>query len=502
MSKYLKYFPKPFLEDLVNGHCLPIIGAGFSKNAQIPNNYKLPDWEHLGKILAKELSPNYQYSSSLDAISAYEHEFSRVKLIERLYQLLLVDQIQPGKAHRAFCEIPFELVVTTNFEFLLEKSYEALNRYCLPIINEDQLSVNSSGTHVRLLKVHGDLHHPSRLVATEEDYDSFIDKNPLLATYLANLLIEKNALFIGYSLDDPDFRQIWQLVKDRLGFLRRPAYSINVSAPSHMISRFERRGVKVINLAGTASEYPEILTSVFQELREYWSNTLITLSTATEDDSIAELSLPKDATSRLCFFSIPHYISSFYKDEVFPIAEYYGFTPFLAIDVLAPGENIMAKVAALIDKAQLIAVDISSPNTIFEFAMIKSKELDNRYILPIIEEGARIPYDYQNYQFLYRPKDIELGKESFLDQISNWFSRASESLQPILLEEPERLLKKKEYKAAVISAITIFENEIKKQLEDIPFKKIPKKATISRILEQAQYTELISSADIKNYVIG
>ena len=40
-----------------------------------------------------------------------------------------------------------------------------------------------------------------------------------MSTYLANLLISRTALFIGYSLDDPDFRAIWQVVKDRLGRL-------------------------------------------------------------------------------------------------------------------------------------------------------------------------------------------------------------------------------------------------------------------------------------------
>jgi SIR2-like domain len=29
-----------------------------------------------------------------------------------------------------------------------------------------------------------------------------------LATYLSNQLITKTAVFIGYSLDDPDFRQL------------------------------------------------------------------------------------------------------------------------------------------------------------------------------------------------------------------------------------------------------------------------------------------------------
>lgn len=36
MTDYIKYFPKPFLDDLVQGRCVPMIGAGFSRNADIP----------------------------------------------------------------------------------------------------------------------------------------------------------------------------------------------------------------------------------------------------------------------------------------------------------------------------------------------------------------------------------------------------------------------------------------------------------------------------------
>ena len=46
------------------------------------------------------------------------------------------------------------------------------------------------------------MHHPSRLIVTEADYDGFLAKYPLLATYLSNQLITKSAILIGYSLDD------------------------------------------------------------------------------------------------------------------------------------------------------------------------------------------------------------------------------------------------------------------------------------------------------------
>ena len=42
-----------------------------------------------------------------------------------------------------------------------------------------------------------DLNHPGRLVAAETDYDRFLHSFPLLATYLANLLITRMAVLVG-----------------------------------------------------------------------------------------------------------------------------------------------------------------------------------------------------------------------------------------------------------------------------------------------------------------
>ena len=88
---YLQRFPKPLLTDLVAGRWLPIVGAGFSRNAIYPSSKEMPLWADLGNLLAGELG-DYAATSPLDAISAYEHEYGRPKLVERLSELLLVNR--------------------------------------------------------------------------------------------------------------------------------------------------------------------------------------------------------------------------------------------------------------------------------------------------------------------------------------------------------------------------------------------------------------------------
>ena len=176
-AKYLQHFPKPVLDDLVTGRWLPVVGAGMSLNAAVPTGKKMPLWADMSKELADELS-DFEPTSVLDGISAYEHEFGRVRLIERLSDILLISEAQPGNAHKEFCTIPFDIVCTTNFDFLLERQYDLTPRYVNPVVDEEQLSINAGNAGTVLLKLHGDLRHPGRLIITEADYDGFLCTRP------------------------------------------------------------------------------------------------------------------------------------------------------------------------------------------------------------------------------------------------------------------------------------------------------------------------------------
>jgi len=462
MAKYIRCLPNPLLDDIIENRCIPIIGAGFSRNASLPSGLQMPLWDDIGKLLAQQMN-DYPYSTPIDAISAFCHEFSRSKLVERLRTILHIDVARPGSVHLAFVDLPFDTVITTNFDFLLERAYDIKPRPYYPIVDEDQLSISNILQSTRVLKLHGDLNHPNRLVITEEDYDTFLEKYPLICTYIANLLISRTPLFIGYSLEDPDFRQIWQIIGARLGNLRRNAYALGVGVRNVDIARYERRGVKVISLPGKASNYGDILTALFKELHDYWLDKILEVSTVTTEESLIELALPRDAQTRLCFFSIPYQLLPFYRSNIFPIFERYGFTPITGIDVISPGDNIIAKISSLIERATLIVVDISSsPFVLAELGMALSKE---RRIAIIKEKGTETPSTIQPFECIERPKGLDPRDiEKFLLNLENYVRKISKELSTQLSEEPIRLLKKGEYRAAVISAISLLEAELREKL--------------------------------------
>lgn len=493
MVKYLKKLPKPLLKDLLAGRWLPFVGAGFSKNAKLPIGKTVPLWDELGKLFAEELD-DYTPNNALDAISAFEHEYSRPKLIERLKDLLFVDEARPGEAHAAFCTIPFDIVCTTNFDFLLEKQYDLIGRHCTPIVDQDQLSINLADAGTSLLKIHGDLHHPHRLVATESDYDSFLERYPLLATFLSSLLITRVAVFIGYSLDDPDFRQVWQVVRDRLGKSAPLAYAIIVSPKQTDISRFERRGVKVIGLDGKKEEYETILSSLFTEITNYWTENVIANSQVKRERPLQELSLPLSGEGRLALFSIPASIQPFYREYIFPIAESAGFVPVTADDIISPGDNWLAKVDALLRRARLFISDVSSTNVIFETeSALRTFSQEN--ILLISPDKLPSSLNIRGATWILRSNLYQEDNAAFINRISDWFGEVSQKFKQNLSDEPRRLLALREHRAAVISAMSLLESTLRQKLE--PFRSSSdnlyrKNTLMSNILSIAFNQDLIN----------
>ncbi len=493
--KYLVHFPKPLLEDLVNGRWLPVVGAGMSLNAKLPPPAKMPLWSELGKSFADELM-DYSPTSVLDGISAYEHEFGRARLIERLVELLHLDRVQPGSAHKEFCSLPFDIVCTTNFDFLLEKQYDMErqdNRTVHPVVDEDQLSINVGATGTLLLKLHGDVRHPKRLVVTEADYDGFLTNYPLIATYLSNLLITKTAVFIGYSLEDPDFRQIWQVVASRLGKTRRMAYAVMVNAKPGDIARFERRGVKVVNLPGTRERSGAVLAEAFAELREYRREHAGPTLKATEEGPLEQFLLPRDAMSRLCLFATPLDVLPFYRENVFPLAEAAGFVPVTAADVVNLGESVSAKIDTLIDRAAVMVVDASSSNTQFELglALARAQETGERpnrrrlEVIPVVTEFSQLPTPTLGHFVIERP--AVLSEDSpFVQDLGMHLQRLADGMGLAQRQEPRRLLEAREYRAAVISAMTLLETTLRQRLNKAPRDAVRRPMSMRQLLDLAR----------------
>lgn len=346
------------MDDFINDNVVPFVGAGFSKNAKMPDNITMPDWKELGEKVASNIT-DFKYLNPIDSFSVYEKEFSRSKLIEILSQELHINEIEPSETYISFCDLFYDIICTTNFDFLLEDTLQKLRRPSSVITNEEKLSINIINS-TKLIKIHGDFNNPQNMVITENDYDLFLSNNKLLSTYLSNLFLTKTIFLVGYSFDDYDIRNIWQIINDRLGKLKRFAYCVMVDASKSEIAKFERRNIKVINLPGKKKDYSKILECFFKEIKEFISGKK---SLVSNDNKVKKELLLPDKINKICYVAAPHQILSQLKEYVFPALIDISITPTILDDVLYPTDNWLVKSELLIQKARLALVDISQDNS-------------------------------------------------------------------------------------------------------------------------------------------
>jgi uncharacterized protein YutE (UPF0331/DUF86 family) len=440
-------------------------------------------------------------------LSAYEHSFGRVGLIDRTAALVRAYDAIPGPAHRAFASIGFTDVITTNFDFLLERGYESIGKAAMPVVEEAQLASPNRRSGPRLIKLHGDIDHPDRMVLTEEDYDHFLQRYPLLATFVTAMLVNRTAMLIGYSLDDPDTRQLLVLIKRRLGRLSRFMWTIQIDAPAHVISRYERRGVRVVNLPkleGTSiSEQFRIL---FEELAAYWQKRMSQSTIGSDDRVTADIRVPSEP-SRICYFAVPAKALGWYRDVVFPEVESRGFLPVTAGDMITQPGTVTTMIDVLIRRAQIVIVDLSNPWAEYEAGLAIQQKAPSQ-ILFVVPEGAHLPPSFSTYKYLVRSADLSEFRDDFLNDLRSWLSRQDKIADRFNRTEPERLLALREYNAALISAVTLLEVALSSALDVVEndrrrlsLAEMLRDADRRGLFEKGEYAMIKDAVSLRNKII-
>lgn len=356
-ASYVARLPRGLRRALAEGRWLPLIGAGLSANATTADGRYPPAWQGLGTAFGEELEVDA--ATPIDALSTFQSMYDRPYLINRLADLLLVNEVVPGEVHQSFAQLPFDIIVTTNVDFLIEQAYREQRRPCLPLLGESQLTIQRRPEATYLLKFHGDLNHPDSLVVTEDDYDGFLQRHPVLTTFLSSLFLDREPVLIGYSLDDPDLREILTLLRERLGRMTRAVWAILPADPSGAEPKFARRGLKPIVLDRNAdADRSAVLAQFFKELRALWQDDVASRLAAGSDASTAELRRRSGIAPQLGLFVASRPLLSLYRDFVFPAVPQSGLIA-LGVDAIQIADRSTEPMAidTALSKAAVVVYD-------------------------------------------------------------------------------------------------------------------------------------------------
>lgn len=131
------------------------------------------------------------------------------------------------RRRRGFCrERPAECRPTTNFDRLLEGALDAAG--CDYYVTKRDTDISAAGDRLHLIKLHGDALDNETLVITDADNRDYYHKHPVMRNLLGGLFVEKTLIFLGYSLDDPSFDQVYHDITRALGDFQRLSYAVQL----------------------------------------------------------------------------------------------------------------------------------------------------------------------------------------------------------------------------------------------------------------------------------
>lgn len=234
---------KQVCEAVRHGKAVLWAGAGFSKYAGYP----------LGSEFASDLAQEINYRSrgrplNLPRVAErYQVRKKRSALKEKVTNVFGKDPISL-KTHQSLALIRYNIpyIVTTNYDRLFEKAY---NNDVIPVVREEEVpAISNQGVVLRkpiLYKPHGDVDHLDQLVITRRDYSRF-DRESFLWRRLCILPAEFSMIFIGYSMEDENSRELLDIVFARLGPQTNPHFIINREVTAKDRARYKDYNVKWI----------------------------------------------------------------------------------------------------------------------------------------------------------------------------------------------------------------------------------------------------------------
>jgi hypothetical protein len=249
------------LVTLINSRdCILFLGAGVHYPPPSDSRYNYPEEQRppLAGALAESLAAKCSFAETCPGESnrnlprvalCYEHRHRRRQLIEEI-RLAVDDHTEPSPVIRALAELPFPLVMTTNYDRLFERALQRLPEEKRPeveIYNPERFRRprdyrRATAERPFVFKVHGDVSASESIVVTDEDYITFVMRmnepegtHPIPQTFryqLNNLA----TLFVGYGLLDFNLRLLFRTMHWKLDDSERPeTYSVDVH-PDPLVS--------------------------------------------------------------------------------------------------------------------------------------------------------------------------------------------------------------------------------------------------------------------------
>lgn len=275
-------------KEILNQSATLFLGAGVSMGSGFS------DWKTLMSDICLELELDIKKENDMISIAQYYQ--NRIRNRHKLNQKIIDEfdsKAQGSELLSILCQLPISSIWTTNYDKLIEKEYDNLNRILDVKIRQKDLAISKPNREATLFKIHGDISEPDKAVITRDDYERFDVDKALFVKYLTSELVSKSFIFVGYSFNDPNFNQILSKIRIELLENKRNHYYI-VKKETDCYEKI-RQKLKIDDLLEYGIQTLEIdnydeLVDIFNEIRHnvYKKSVFISGSAAEYVNSIGE----------------------------------------------------------------------------------------------------------------------------------------------------------------------------------------------------------------------
>jgi hypothetical protein len=279
MSFDLTTVPARLVEAAQHRNLVPLLGAGISRQAK---KTAFPNWrELLDFLIDRALTKKYIKKAEGNEMSRLLDKGQYLMVAEQLrynlptdeYTSLLKEAFNPAGAkpteiHKAIFRLNAPLILTTNYDLLIEDAYaqvhgQTANVYTYRGASEVQQSLQIRQLTDRpiIFKLHGSIDEPSSIILTEQDYRKLIYQETGYRTVLSAVFVTHVVLMLGFSFSDRELTLMLETLRVALKSQSSPDY---IFLPEDAAGEVESRrfredfGVEVIPFKPTKG-YPEVL---------------------------------------------------------------------------------------------------------------------------------------------------------------------------------------------------------------------------------------------------
>lgn len=225
MSKAIRErFLKEFSEALQNDAGAIFVGAGVSMGAGYPS------WSKLLKEIGEELEVVSEDIHDLAALAQWSiQESGGATRVRNVIKDNISVQHPIPESLEILSRLPVKHLWTTNYDRLVERAFDAIDRPLDVIMGAKDLSLRAKPGAARLYKMHGSVERLDDIVISTDDYELYRTKRgpylPLLEAHLTSM----SMLFIGLSFTDPNIRHVLSLI--RASFTEAPPEHFAIVKP-------------------------------------------------------------------------------------------------------------------------------------------------------------------------------------------------------------------------------------------------------------------------------